>query len=94
MTTKIFCPRCSWAPTPLDRWICLPGCHTVWNTFETNAWCPGCQMRWQVTWCHACGLGSPHEDWYHDDESDADHDSDVTEREEELAAPAGAPPPA
>jgi hypothetical protein len=47
-------------------------------------------MRWQVTWCHACGLGSPHEDWYHDDESDADHDSNVTEREERVAEPAPA----
>lgn len=68
MATRIFCPVCSWAPRPHDRWQCRPGCYTVWNTFETHALCPGCRKQWAATVCLACGIASLHEEWYHDDE--------------------------
>jgi hypothetical protein len=87
MATRIFCPVCSWAPGPHDRWQCRPGCYTVWNTFETHALCPGCHKQWTVTVCLACGIASLHEDWYHDDEQDAVHESVGVQHEEELVAP-------
>lgn len=84
MATKIHCPRCAWAPGPHDRWQCRPGCYTVWNTFETRACCPGCSKQWRITFCLACAIGSLHDDWYHDEASDADDawsDERVEERE-------------
>ena len=81
---KIYCPRCAWAPGPHDRWMCLPACGTVWNTFETGGKCPGCGRRWTETCCLACVRWSPHEDWYHDDtetdEQDAAERDDVARR--------------
>ncbi|MFL5581944.1 MAG: hypothetical protein ACJ8AO_16365 [Gemmatimonadaceae bacterium] len=70
MATKIYCPHCEWAPSASDRWACVPGCSTVWNTFETRARCPGCGKRWRVTQCLACWVISLHEDWYHDETPD------------------------
>ena len=67
MATKIYCPRCEWAPSPLDRWVCEPGCRTVWNTFETRGVCPGCSKHWRMTQCIACLMRSLHDHWYHDD---------------------------
>jgi hypothetical protein len=55
----------------------------VWNTFETRGRCPGCRKQWRVTVCLACGVGSPHEDWYHD-EDDAGAWSAAGERSEDL----------
>jgi hypothetical protein len=65
----IFCPVCAYHPHALDRWICAPGCHTIWNTFDTHALCPGCSKQWRVTACPACELVSAHIDWYHEEES-------------------------
>ena len=84
MAICIYCPKCEWAPGPGDRWMCIPGCHTVWNTFETRARCPGCSKQWTVTQCLACLAASLHEDWYHDEWTDADSDDASREREEEL----------
>lgn len=64
---KIFCPRCTYAPTAHDRWQCRPGCRTVWHTFATHGICPGCGKTWHDTNCPRCKLWSPHDDWYHDD---------------------------
>jgi len=72
---RIYCPLCTWEPQPDDRWVCAPGCFTVWNTFETRARCPGCAKQWRFTACHACHVMSPHDEWYHDealDEADQD----------------------
>lgn len=74
---KIHCPLCAYRPHAGDRWICSPGCDTVWNTFETRALCPGCQKQWRVTACPACDITSPHDDWYHDeipDEAGCEHE--------------------
>ena len=84
MATRIYCPRCAWVPGPHDRWICLPGCRYVWNTFETRARCPGCSKQWHLTACLQCGVRSLHEDWYHDEDTAHDDDADVVEHEEEL----------
>jgi hypothetical protein len=84
MATRIFCPICSWAPRPSDRWQCRPGCYTVWNTFETHALCPGCRKQWTVTVCLACAIASLHEEWYHEDEQDTVQEHAGAEREEEL----------
>ncbi len=67
----IYCPRCEYAPRAADRWMCMPGCGTIWNTFETRARCPGCQKRWRDTCCPACCRWSPHDDWYHEEVPDA-----------------------
>jgi hypothetical protein len=64
--------------------MCLPGCHTVWNTFNTRARCPGCRKQWRVTQCLACLVASLHEDWYHDEVSATDAGRTADEREEEL----------
>ena len=84
MATKIYCPVCSWAPTPHDRWQCRPGCFTIWNTFDTHGCCPGCHKVWDVTQCLACSVTSLHEEWYHDDEEEIDRATEVAEREEVL----------
>ena len=73
--TRIYCPRCAWAPSAEDRWECRPGCRTLWNTFETAARCPGCSKRWLVTVCLQCAQGSLHEHWYHDEATDAWQDA-------------------
>jgi hypothetical protein len=62
---EIYCPKCEWHPTDADRWMCRPGCDTIWNTFLTRGLCPGCGRRWSVTQCHRCLAVSLHEDWYH-----------------------------
>ncbi len=84
MATRIYCPRCEWAPGPHDRWMCAPGCNTVWNTFETRARCPGCAKQWRITQCLLCHARSLHEDWYHDETPAADDAWKENVREEEL----------
>ncbi len=77
---KIHCPLCAYRPHAGDRWICSPGCSTIWNTFETRARCPGCSKQWRVTACPSCDVSSLHEEWYHDDIPDAaDHQHDEIE---------------
>ena len=95
MATRIYCPRCTWAPRSEDRWECRPGCRMLWNTFETGARCPGCSKQWRVTVCLACLVGSLHEEWYHDEATDADAWSDAAAEEGELVEVGGgadAPP--
>jgi hypothetical protein len=61
---EILCPRCSYRPSPHERWVCDPGCGTWWNTFWTRGLCPGCAKLWDVTQCPECGSVSPHKHWY------------------------------
>ena len=68
----IWCPQCRWRPRADDRWACLPGCATEWNTFWTGGVCPGCGHSWRVTQCLACQAVSPHRDWYHWPRADDD----------------------
>ncbi len=60
----IRCPLCQWQPQKPDRWVCAPGCHHRWNTFDTAGICPSCAKPWNDTACLQCGGWSPHEDWY------------------------------
>jgi hypothetical protein len=60
----VACPRCGERPPNAAVWMCAPGCHTSWNTFNTRGRCPGCGKQWTETACLACGQMSPHEDWY------------------------------
>jgi hypothetical protein len=83
---RIYCPLCTWEPHPDDRWVCAPGCFTVWNTFDTRARCPGCAKQWRFTACHACHVMSPHDEWYHDDALD---EADADEVEETVEVGAG-----
>lgn len=62
--SRVRCPSCRWEPAKSDRWCCAPGCGHVWNTFETEGVCPGCNKRWKDTACLRCSVWSPHEDWY------------------------------
>ena len=62
---EIYCPKCSYRPCAEDRWQCMPGCGTQWNTFWTHGVCPGCGHAWQDTQCLACVKMSPHQAWYH-----------------------------
>lgn len=61
--------------------MCTPGCHTVWNTFETHGECPGCHKQWHVTQCLVCHALSPHDDWYHDSVSNEDEEGWSLEQE-------------
>lgn len=61
---KIRCPLCRWEPQKTDRWVCDPGCHHRWNTFDTAGICPSCGKHWDETACLRCGGWSPHADWY------------------------------
>jgi hypothetical protein len=66
---KIRFPLCQWQPRKPDRWLCFPGCHHSWNTFDTAGICPGCAKHWNETACHRCHEWSAHEAWYaHDRE--------------------------
>jgi hypothetical protein len=81
---EIYCPHCHCEPPADARWMCEPGCATVWNTFWTRGLCPGCGKQWEWTQCLACGRLSPHPAWYHfpgNENSDKD-----TERRRELEA--------
>ena len=62
---EIYCPKCKWRPHFSDRWSCVPGCLTSWNTFWTGGVCPGCAHQWTKTQCLDCHRFSPHKDWYH-----------------------------
>lgn len=62
---QIFCPKCAWRPRAEDRWFCVPGCDTSFNTFWTGGVCPGCGHAWRITQCLACHEFSPHRAWYH-----------------------------
>jgi hypothetical protein len=84
---EIYCPSCDYRPQADDRWLCHPGCGTVWNTFWTSGLCPGCGYQWVHTQCLACGVTSLHVAWYHDrDEDDSSTDEEhVGDRELEEA---------
>jgi hypothetical protein len=63
----IRCPKCGWEADESCRWVC-DVCNTKWNTFETNAKCPGCGKVFVDTQCMrsrgGCGYMSLNVDWY------------------------------
>jgi hypothetical protein len=68
-TPRIRCPRCNWQPDGKPYWQC-ERCLTVFDTFQTGAHRPNrvCGNSWQDTQCILCGILSPHEKWYENDE--------------------------
>ena len=64
---NVSCPRCGWEPQESDIWVC-DVCRTKWNTFETNAKCPGCGKVFVDTQCPrskgGCGQMSLNVEWY------------------------------
>ena len=87
MATRIYCPRCEWAPDAADRWMCQPGCSMEWNTFETRARCPGCGKQWRMTQCLVCLALSLHEHWYHEEEPDRADEGVEEEERVEVGVP-------
>jgi hypothetical protein len=74
---KIFCPKCEYVLLATDRWICIPACGCLWNTFDTCGVCPKCGKNWEDTACPACHRWSPHADWYHEFQPDQEKQADV-----------------
>jgi len=82
---EIYCPECEWRPGPDDRWSCLPGCGTSWNTFWTGGLCPGCQYKWLKTQCLACGVVSLHKHWYHYPDGEPESNKEQTDVPETVS---------
>lgn len=60
---KIRCPQCRWAPDGGPHWSC-DRCRESFDTFATNAQCPGCGQNWLETQCPKCAHWALHEDWF------------------------------
>jgi Zn-dependent protease len=56
------CPNCHAAPPLGAYWICAK-CRTAFDTFATQATCPGCGSQFAVTRCVDCGASSPITQW-------------------------------
>ena len=57
------CPGCGEHP-PMGRvWVC-GRCNQQFDTFETGAVCPRCELRFDKTACFSCGEAFPIELWY------------------------------
>ena len=59
---RIRCPHCSWRPDGAAYWACA--CGHVWDVFATQARCPACKLRQEMTFCPDCCVASPHLHWY------------------------------
>jgi len=56
------CPCCNSSPPLGNVWTC-PGCHTKFDTFETQGVCPHCTSHFPVTPCLDCGRAYPIGEW-------------------------------
>jgi len=56
------CPKCQARPIHAKAWRCAK-CETVFDTFETQAACPGCGTQFESTTCIDCGTASPFTAW-------------------------------
>ncbi len=56
------CPFCRNAPPMGELWTC-PNCHTRFDTFATQAVCPGCGAQFASTQCMDCGRRYPMSEW-------------------------------
>ena len=59
---SIRCPQCKWTPDGQAYWACK--CGHSWNVFATQARCPACKQRMEMTFCPECCVASPHAHWY------------------------------
>jgi Zn-dependent protease len=56
------CPSCKTAPPVGNFWVCAQ-CRLGFDTFQTQAVCPGCATHFDVTKCLDCGRLHPMNDW-------------------------------
>jgi Zn-dependent protease len=56
------CPSCHAQPPLGALWRCAQ-CGNAFDTFETNAACPGCGAQYNLTQCLDCGTRSAMNDW-------------------------------
>jgi Zn-dependent protease len=56
------CPCCQTAPPLGNFWKCSQ-CRKPFDTFQTQAVCPHCATRFDVTRCLDCGRANPMGDW-------------------------------
>jgi len=56
------CPACKSAPPVGELWRC-GRCGRAFDTFQTQATCPGCGMQYPVTKCLECGQAHPMSEW-------------------------------
>ena len=56
------CPVCRERPVLGRFWMC-PRCRAPFDTFETQATCPGCGTSFSETQCLDCGEARPFADW-------------------------------
>ncbi len=56
------CPSCKTAPPVGDLWKCGQ-CGRTFDTFETQAVCPGCGLQYPTTRCLDCGRSASMSEW-------------------------------
>jgi len=56
------CPACKTPPHMGNHWFC-PHCKKSFDTFVSNATCPGCRTGFASTACLECGASNPIADW-------------------------------
>ena len=56
------CPSCQTGPPAGTLWTCNR-CKTTFDTFQTQAVCPGCATRFAQTQCLDCGKLHPMSEW-------------------------------
>jgi Zn-dependent protease len=56
------CPACKSAPPVGELWKCGQ-CSRAFDTFQTQAVCPGCGRQYPVTKCLDCGQAHPMSEW-------------------------------
>jgi hypothetical protein len=75
---EVKCPQCGNAPPIGKYWACgdpimKEGCRTRFDTFETNAECPSCKRKFQLTNCPICGKTSPFTEWFKKEKKEKSH---------------------
>jgi len=56
------CPECKASPPIGDYWVCGQ-CRKPFDTFQSQAACPNCGIRFSTTRCLDCGRMTPVNDW-------------------------------
>jgi len=58
----IACPTCKVSPPRGAFWAC-PVCRVAFDTFDTSATCPRCNVTFPTTMCPTCRKPSPYAEW-------------------------------
>ncbi len=59
----VICPGCKSSPPVGNYWKCNK-CGAVFDTFQTQAICPGCATQFSGTRCLDCGRSYPMSEWF------------------------------